>query len=442
MPAVPGRGVDVSCGAMGCLGAMRGAVAGRRKPAIIGQGLRNGRRCYRRPVPRLLLLFSAVNLVIGTAAFAVTGILVPIAEGLGVGVPAAGQAMTVYALATALLAPWVLLATGRWRRRSVLLLAMGLFSAGAMLSALAPNLSLFLAGRVLMGVGAVFTPAAAGIAIALVDPARRGQALALVFLGMSLAYVVGVPIVSWVGLGWGWRAALGMNAVLALAAWALLAWKVPREIAAPGASFAGIGGVLRRPAVLAVLLLTLAYFTAIFGVFSYIGPVLKALVPMSAERLSVTLSLFGVAGVLGTLSGGAANDRFGPWRTLWTQLIVLGTMMVLLPLTAGHWGWLVLVMMVWGVAGFGMMAPQQSRLASMAPREAPLLLSLNTSMLYFGTALGAALGGLAAPALGFARLSWLGVLAVSVAILILAAATRIERTERRARLADAAAGHT
>ncbi len=418
------------------------AGAGETEPAIIGQALPGARRCYRRPVPPLLLLFSAVNLVIGTAAFAVTGILAPIAEGLGVGVPAAGQAMTVYALATALLAPWVLLATGRWRRRSVLLLALGLFTAGALVSAVAGSLAVFLAGRVLMGVGAVFTPAAAGIAIALVDPARRGKALALVFLGMSLAYVVGLPIVSWVGLRWGWRAALGMNAALALLAWALIAWKVPREIAAPGASFAGIGGVLRRPAVLAVLLLTLAYFTAIFGVFSYIGPVLKALVPMSGEWLSLTLSLFGVAGVLGTLSGGAANDRFGPWRTLWAQLLLLGAMMALLPLTAGHWGWMVLVMMVWGIAGFGMMAPQQSRLAGLAPREAPLLLSLNTSMLYFGTALGAALGGLAAPVLGFARLSWLGVLAVALAVLILATATWIDRGERRAVLAKAAAGRT
>jgi DHA1 family inner membrane transport protein len=418
------------------------AGAGETEPAIIGQALPGARRCYRRPVPPLLLLFSAVNLVIGTAAFAVTGILAPIAEGLGVGVPAAGQAMTVYALATALLAPWVLLATGRWRRRSVLLLALGLFTAGALVSAVAGSLAVFLAGRVLMGVGAVFTPVAAGIAIALVNPARRGKALALVFLGMSLAYVVGLPIVSWVGLRWGWRAALGMNAALALLAWALIAWKVPREIAAPGASFAGIGGVLRRPAVLAVLLLTLAYFTAIFGVFSYIGPVLKALVPMSGEWLSLTLSLFGVAGVLGTLSGGAANDRFGPWRTLWAQLLLLGAMMALLPLTAGHWGWMVLVMMVWGIAGFGMMAPQQSRLAGLAPREAPLLLSLNTSMLYFGTALGAALGGLAAPVLGFARLSWLGVLAVALAVLILATATWIDRGERRAVLAKAAAGRT
>jgi DHA1 family inner membrane transport protein len=325
------------------------------------------------------------------------------------------------------------------------MLALGLFAAGTAVTALAPNLAVFLLGRVLMGVGAVFTPAAAGIAIALVEPARRGQALALVFLGMSLAYVVGVPLVSWIGLGWGWRAALATTSLLSVAAWALLAWKVPREIAAPGASFAGMGAVLRRPAVASVLLLTLAYFTAIFAVFSYIGPVLKALVPMSGERLSLTLSLFGIAGVLGTLSGGAANDRFGPWRTLWTQLLLLGAMMVLLPFTAGAWGLLVLVMLVWGAAGFGMMAPQQSRLATLAPREAPLLLSLNTSMLYFGTAFGAALGGLAAPVLSFARLPWLGAAAVAVGVLLLAAGNWIDRREQhrqRTALANPSAGHT
>jgi DHA1 family inner membrane transport protein len=343
-----------------------------------------------------------------------------VAAGLGVGVPAAGQAMTAYALATALLAPLVLVATGRWPRRRVLLLALALFSAGSMTSALAPNLATLLAGRVAMGLGAVFLPVAAGITLTLVEPARRGQALALVFLGMSLSYVVGLPLAAWVAAAWGWRAALGVTTVLALLAWALVAWRVPRQISAPGASFAGLGAVLARTELLLVLLLTLAYFVAIFSVFSYIGPVLRALVPMSAGELSLTLSLFGVSGMVGTLLGGAANDRFGARASLWVQLTLLGTMMLLLPLTAGHWGAMLAVLLVWGTAGFGMMAPQQARLALLAPREAPLLLSLNTSMLYLGTALGAALGGLAAPSVGFGKLAWVGAAAAAMAVVLLA----------------------
>jgi DHA1 family inner membrane transport protein len=378
-------------------------------------------------MPKLLWLFSLVNLIIGTSAFAVTGILSEIADGLGVSVPAAGQVMTAFALSTAVLAPTVLVLTGAWPRRRVLLLGLGLFTTGCVVSALAPSLPVLLASRVVMGVGAVFIPTAAGIAITLVAPGRRGQALALVFLGMSLSYVIGLPVAAWVAASWGFRAALWGGAALALLALILLAAFVPRGIQAPGASFAGLGAVLKRADVLAVLALTLVYFVAIFVVFSYIAPVLRALVPMDTARLSLTLSLFGLSGMVGTLVGGAANDRFGARRTLSAQLMLLGLTMALLPLTAGQWGWMMAVMWVWGTAGFGMMAPQQSRLAAMAPREAPLVLSLNSSMLYTGTALGAALGGALAPLVGFANLAWPSLAAVVLGLALLWASRRFER---------------
>ncbi|RZU03108.1 MFS transporter [Rivibacter subsaxonicus] len=360
-------------------------------------------------MPRLLILFSLVNLVIGSGAFVVAGILQPIATDLGVGIPAAGQAMTAYALATALLAPPMLVATGRWPRKHALLLALALFTLGNLVCALAPSLAVLLAGRVLMGLGAMFTPIAAGIAVALVEPARRGKALAFVFLGISLSYVVGLPLGSWLGLRFGWHAPIALIAALGAAALVLVALKVPASLQVPGASFEGLGGLLRRGEILRTLLLTLLYFTAIFCVFAYIGPVLQSLRPMSPGLQSFTLMLFGLSGVAGTLVGGWANDHFGTRRTLVVQLSLLGTMMALVPLTAGSLTAIVTVLLVWGVCGFGMMAPQQARLVSGAPAQAPLLLSLNTSMLYIGTALGAALGGLFAAPLGFDRLAWIGV---------------------------------
>ncbi len=370
-------------------------------------------------MPRLLWLFSAVNLVIGSAAFVLGGILAPLARDLGVSVPSAGQAMTAYALSTALLAPLVLLGTGRWPRKHALLLALLLFAAGNVLCALADSLTALLIGRVLMGLGAVFTPIAAGIAVALVAPAQRGKALALVFLGISLSYVVGVPLGAWLGLQYGWHTPVWIAAGTSTAALVAVALWVPARIDAPGAGFAGLGSLLARRDVLSVLLTTLLYFSAIFAVFSYIGPVLQALSPMSGARLSVTLALFGLSGVAGTLIGGVANDRFGSRRTLFVQLTVLGSTMALLPLTAGSWPALVLVLLAWGTAGFGMMAPQQSRLTALAPAQAPVLLSLNTSMLYLGTAGGAVVGGALASDLGFARLGWAGVPFVALALAVL-----------------------
>ena len=370
-------------------------------------------------MPRPLWLFSLVNLVIGTGAFVITGTLALLASDLGIGIAAAGQAMTTYALSTALLAPLLLLATGHWPRKRTLLLALALFAAGNVLCALADSLGALLLGRALMGVGAVFTPIAAGIALALVEPARRGQALAFVFLGFSLSYGVGVPLGTWIGLTWGWQAPIWLVAGLVVLATAAVAWRVPPDIASPGASFAGVGGLLAQREVQLVLALTLLYFTAIFAAFSYIGPVLQALLPMSSERLSITLALFGLAGVAGTLIGGRLNDRFGSRRTLSVQLSLLGAMMALLPLTAGSWPAMLVVLMLWACAGFGMMPPQQSWLAALAPAQAPLLLSLNSSMLYLGTAAGAIVGGALASLLGLQQLGWAGLPFVALALVLL-----------------------
>jgi MFS transporter, DHA1 family, inner membrane transport protein len=371
-------------------------------------------------MPRLLYLLSFANLVIGSGAFVIGGILEPMAASLGVSVPVAGQAMTAYAIATALLAPMLLIATGGWARRNALLLALGIFALGNGVCALAPDLATLLLGRLLMGTGAAFTAIAAGIAVALVPPARRGKALALVFLGFSLNYVVGLPLGAWAGLRFGWRVPVLAVALITVALMGWLAWRVPASLQAPGAGFRGLGRALRQRAVIAPLALTLLYFTAIFLVFTYIGPVLQALVPMSSEALSGTIALFGVAGAAGTLFGGWANDRFGARASLVASLTTIAFTMLALPLVRGNWPAMMALFMAWGLAGFSIMAPQQSRLAGAAPEHAPMLLSLNTSMLYFGMALGAAVGGAASLQIGFHNLPWAGVPFVLAGLLTLA----------------------
>ena len=359
-------------------------------------------------MPSILYLLAACNLVIGTGAFSLTGILQPVASSLGVSVGAAGQSMTAYAIATALLAPLLLVSIGSWSRRAALQAALTLFISGLLTCALAPDLGVLFLGRILMGAGAVFTPIAASIAVSVVEPARQGKALSLTFLGMSMSYVVGLPLGAWLGLRFGWRVPLFVIAAAALVMLGLVSTRVPRDISAPGASFVGLGSVLGQSEVRRTLSLTLLYFTAIFTVFSYSGPVILALNPMGSEKLSLTLMAFGVSGVAGTVSGGWATDRFGPLRTLRVQLAVLVVMMLLVPLTRGNYALMMAVFMAWGVAGFGMMSPTQARLATASPRQAPVLFSLNASMLYFGTALGSAVSGAASAAVGFDKLSWVG----------------------------------
>ena len=359
-------------------------------------------------MPFILYLFALANLVVGTGAFVLTGILQPLADSLGVSVAAAGQAMTAYALAAALLAPPFLLATGHWPRKRAILLAMALFAAGCVLCALASSLAVLLLGRVLMGVGSVFSALAAGVTVAVVEPMRRGRALSLTFLGMSLSYAVGVPLGAWLGLTYSWQTPVWVVAGACVATTALLMAALPQRIDAPGARFAGLGAAARQWPILRVWLRTLLFFIAIFSVFAYAGPVLLALNPLTPAQLSFTLVMFGLSGVAGTIIGGLVVDRIGPLRTIRMQLALLASMMVLVPLTRGHHALTVLVFVVWGMAGFGLAAPQQMLLVARSPQQAPMLMSLNGSMVYVGTALGAVLSGTFVGSLGFDKLSWVG----------------------------------
>ncbi len=371
-------------------------------------------------MPSVLYFLALCNLVIGSGAFVLGGILQPMSSSLGVSVAAAGQAMTVYALATAVLAPLLIVFTAPWPRKRAIQLALSLFGIGCLVCAVAPTFGWLLLGRLLMGAGAMFTAAASALAVALVVPALRGRALSITFLGMSISYAVGVPVGAWLGFEYGWRVPVWLSALASLGALVAATWLIPSNLAASGTSFAGFAAAARQPAVLRVWGRTLFYFIAIFSVFAYVGPVLQSLNASTSTQLSITLAIFGAAGVAGTLSGGWATDRFGAIRTLRVQLVILIVMMCVLPLTRGSVALTHVALVLWGVAGFGMMAPQQSHLASLSPSQAPLLLSLNGSMLYMGTALGAVIAGMLIAPLGFAQLSWVGVPFALLALLTLA----------------------
>jgi len=359
-------------------------------------------------MPRILYFFALCNLVIGSGAFVLSGILQQLASELDTSIAAAGQVMTAYAIATALLAPILILLTAKWPRKRVIQLALGLFALGNLVSALAPTLGVLLLGRVLMGAGAMFTAAVSAYAVMLVAPALRGRALSTVFLGMSVSYAVALPIGAWLGFNYGWHAPVWLCAAASLAALLAATVLLPKGAMTASASFEGFKTAARQSAVLRVWLRTLLFFIAIFSVFAYVGPVLLALNALGATQLAIVLAIFGLAGIAGTLLGGWANDRFGSLRTVGVQLTVLVSMMCVLPLTKGHLLATVATMVVWGMAGFGLTAPQQSRLVSLSPTQAPLLLSLNSSMLYMGTALGAVVSGALIESVGLANLAWVG----------------------------------
>ena len=373
---------------------------------------------------RTLAALAFGNFAVGTGSFVVVGVLAPLARDLGLSLPAAGQMVTAYALAYAVASPLLVALTGRVRRKRVLLGGLVVLAMAGVLAALAQGPAALFASRVLMACGAaVFTPTAAAIAAATTDGAHRGRALSLVFLGLSLAQVLGIPLGTYIGLELGWRAALLAGAALAAAAVVGVLLGVPDEVETPRVSLADWTGALRDWRLVAGLAVMALQTAAQYAVYAYAGPVVSHLTGLGGLGVTLMLLVFGVAAVGGAVLGGWASDRAGPGRTLTASLVALTVVLCALPLVQGTVATGVLFA-AWGVAGFMFMAPQQARLVGMAPGAQGALLALNASSLYVGGAAGSALGGLVFATAGIPWLGAAGAVLAALALVALAVSNR------------------
>jgi predicted MFS family arabinose efflux permease len=265
-------------------------------------------------------------------------------------------------------------------------------------SALAPNLPLLLAGRVLAAAGAAgYTPTAGAVSAALVRPEMRGRALSVVVGGLTVATALGVPLGDAVGSVMGWRAALGLVAglclVTAIAAAALMPTLPGSAPVPPSQRLAA----LRRPGVAAVLPLTVLGMAAAYTVYAYAIPALHTL-GIAGGATAWVLAAYGLGAVAGNLAAGVAADRIGPIRVLTVGYTVMAASMAAFAVLAGsgvHAPAIVAVLAVaWGASTWCQTPPQQHRLFTAAPSEAPLLMALNASAIYVGIGIGTAAGGL------------------------------------------------
>lgn len=342
------------------------------------------------------------NLVVGTGAFLIGGIVEPLARSLGVSVSTAGQLMTVYSAANAIAAPLLLAAFGRATARRLLVGAMTVLVVSAIGSALATSWGALAVARVAMACGAgLFAPTAAAYAVSLVPLSMRGRALSVAFSGIGLSYVVGVPFGAWAGVSrFGWPLAFWAVAAAGIAVTVLLA-RAPAAAAAEPASLRGYARALTRRRTALALAVTAAYFAAIFSIFSYVGAFLTHYAGVAPGSVAAVLAAFGVAALAGTFVGGHLADRIGPTRMLYA--ICAGFLLVFAAMWAlpGRTVALVALLPCWGVIGFAFYAAQQVRLVAVAPTQAPVMFALNSTMLYFGTAAGAAIGGAVIASFGY-----------------------------------------
>ncbi|GHJ93685.1 MFS transporter [Streptomyces sp. NE5-10] len=388
------------------------------------------------PVALLALAISAFG--IGTTEFVMMGLLPNVAADLGTTVPTAGHLVSAYALGVVVGAPLLTALGSRLPRKRMLLLLMALFTVGNLASALAPGYGWLLAGRVLAGLphGAFFGVGAV-VAARLVRPDRQARAVATMFLGLTVANILGVPAATLLGQHLGWRATFLVVAVIGLGALAALARLVPEL---PVDERQGLGRELRalgRPQVLLGLLTAVFGFAGVFAVYSYLASMTTEVMGFGESTVTVVLALFGLGMTAGALAAGPLTDR-APRPTLYGSLAALALTLVAFRYTV-HVPWLALVtVVVLGAVGFMTTTPLQMLVMEKA-EDAPTLASAsNHSAFNLANAGGAWAGGTAiAAGGGWTSPALVGAGLAAVGLAIAALAGLLDRREVRT---DAAKG--
>ncbi len=343
---------------------------------------------------RPVAVLAMGSFAMGTDSFVLAGILPNIAGDLHVSTAAAGQTTTVFALTYALAAPLLAGLTGALPRKPLMLAALGLFVLANLASAAAPTLALLLVARVAAGLGAaLYTPNASAAATALVEPARRGRALAMVLGGLTVGTVLGVPVGTAIGQRISWQASLVFVAVVGLVALLGILATLPSLALPPAVPLRARFALLGNRRVLAIVTVMLLASAASISVYTYIAVVLAHTAHITGTTLAAVLLVWGAGGAVGAFGSGALTDRYGPGTALVLAIITLTVTLAALTVTTSV-PVVFVVMAVNGAAAWAVATPNNHRLTALAPALPGVVISLNSSGIYLGQALGAGAGGL------------------------------------------------
>ncbi|WP_405741465.1 MFS transporter [Streptomyces sp. NBC_01525] len=381
-------------------------------------------------MPLALLALAVAAFGIGTAEFVMMGLLPNVAADLGVTVPTAGWFVTTYALGVVIGAPLLTMLGTRLPRKLTLILLMGLFTLGNFVASIAPDFGTLIIGRVLAGLphGAFFG-AGAVVAARMVAEERRARAVATMFLGLTVANIVGVPVGTALGQHLGWRATFLVVAGIGVVAMAALARLVPPL---PAGERTGLGRELRALAgrqVLLGLLTTVLGFAGVFAFYSYLASVLTKVTGFSETSVTLVLALFGIGMTLGALAAGPLTDR-ALRPTLYGSLAALAAVLAVFPLAAPHKPLVLVAVVLIGAVGFMTTTPLQMLVMEKAQGAPTLAAASNQSAFNLANAGGAWAGGLALSAhWGWTSPAAVGAVLATAGLAVAVTAGLLDRTK-------------
>lgn len=388
-------------------------------------------------MPLPIFALAIASFCIGTTEFVIMGLLPEIAADLGVSIPAAGQLVTFYALGVVFGAPVIAIATTKLPRKPVLIGLTSMFVVGNLLCALAPNYWTLMAARVVTAFGhGAFFGIGSVVAASLVARHLQARAMALLFAGLTLANIVGVPAGTALGEAFGWRSTFYAVVLIGILSVVCIAAFVPSKIAPPsGSGVLGEIRVLAKPQVWLAMLVSVLVAAALFSVFTYIKPILTDVTGISVSSVTWVLLLFGGGMTIGNIIGG----RLADWKIMPT-VIIAATLMVVLQLVlfefASQPTATVAIVFIWGIVLFMAVPPLQMRVVATASGAPNLAATLNQGAFNAGNAAGAWIGGAAlSQGVAYASLPLVG---ASLAVAALGVAVWSMMLDRQtARLAEA-----
>ncbi|MEE3679178.1 MFS transporter [Bacillus safensis] len=367
----------------------------------------------------VVYLLALAAFLIGTIEYIITGIIQMVADDLQVTTSAAGLLVTSLALSAAIGAPIVIALTINIDRRKILSWMLIIFTLSNIITSASHSFEMVLMTRVLQGIsGGTAIVVAMAVATRLVEREKRGTAIGIILMGLSSSLVLGVPIGTFLSSMIGWKALFAAIGLITLIPLIVVYRRIPSMKEQEPVTLGMQLSILKDKRILLAVAVTLFYVGGYSTLFTYLTPFLQESANLSITEISGILLLAGICSFLGSSLGGVAADKKGPIFTIFSGIILQIIMLMLLAFVTGHLVIMVAVIMIWMIATWSTSPAQQLYLVTLVPKSPDIALSVNTSFIQFGFALGSGLGGLVLSRTSILNLSWISAGTVLLALLM------------------------
>lgn len=387
-------------------------------------------------MPLALLALTLSAFAIGTTEFVIVGLIPTMASDLQVSLPSAGLLVSLYALGVAVGAPVLTALTGKWNRKHVLLAVMSLFVAGNVMAWQAPGYNTLILARILTGLAhGVFFSIGSTIATGLVSKEKAASAIAIMFTGLTVALVTGVPLGTYIGQSFGWQATFLIVAVLGLVALIGSALLVPSNLKQPPVTkLTSQLKVLTQPRLLLVYAITALGYGGTFTAFTFLAPILEQVSGFGSSAIGLIMLVYGVSVAVGNIWGGKMADKMGPIKALKVIFSGLVTVLLVFNFSAVNPIAAVTTILVWGAFAFGNVPGLQVYVVQLAEKYTPdavdVASGLNIAAFNVGIALGSWGGGLIVSNAGLMNTPWIGAVIVAIALALTCLSGKIDNQEK------------